>query len=384
VTMHLHTNYGGLLQAFALKSVLEGLGHEVEILDMRKKIWFPSPLKAPLIYAKRALLSLLKKNGPEVFREYRLKREYPYISSQLMPFVSNELSPRLIERYEDVKEGEYDAFVVGSDQVWRPMCFEYTREAFLSFTAGWNVVRVSYAASFGTAELEYEYQLLEDCSRLLAEFDGVSVREDSGVAMCDEWLDCDRAVHVLDPVMLLDADRYRSMALKAQEHPAKGRLATYILDRTQSKSLLVARMSELIGKNVHDLSVYPKDASIPLSERVVPPIENWIAGFADSDFVVTDSFHGCVMSILMHKPFVVVGNRLRGLARIDSLLSMFGLESRFIGGLDPEDDGTSWLMEIDWKKVDHVLEEQRRLSMGFLCRYLPVETSSDAGEIKEK
>ena len=367
VTLPLHTNYGGILQAYALKSVMSSMGHDVTVFDLEDKIWFPKWWKAPLIYMKRGLFRAVKgKKGPEVFREYRLRREYPVVSSHVSQFVDRQIAPRLLSGYGQIKEGEYDAFVVGSDQVWRPCNFDRVQDAFLEFASGWNVRRLSYAASFGTSDLEYEYMQLEDCSKLLADFDAVSVREDSAVKICDEWFDCENAVHVLDPVMLLTADQYRELAGPAASHKAKGKIAIYILDRSKSKSGIVDFVTRCTGKEVADISVYPKDRSIPLNDRIVPPMEEWISAFDDADFVVTDSFHGCVMSILFHKPFLVASNHGRGLSRILSLLDMFGLGSRHVDGIDPDDDGEGWLMDIDWDSVDAVLEQWRGKSIGFL------------------
>ena len=367
VTMPQHTNYGGILQAYALKTAIESSGHEVTVFDQKNKTWFPPLWKAPFMYAKRALLRTLKgSKGPEVFREFRLKREFSIVSSRLAPFVSKELAPRVLGSYAEIKEGEYDAFVVGSDQVWRPCNFDPIQDAFLRFAKGWDVRRVSYAASFGTSELEYEYLLLEECASLLGAFDAVSVREDSGVQLCDEWFDCEKAVHVLDPVMLLDVEHYKRLAEGAAVRKSKGKIATYILDRTKVKYNVTAFVTRCTGKEVADLSVYPKDRYLPLQDRIVPPIEEWIAGFEDADFVVTDSFHGCVMSILFHKPFLVIGNSARGLSRVLSLLNIFGLESRLVEGIDPDDDGEGWLMEMDWDSVDAILEQWRAKSKAFL------------------
>jgi hypothetical protein len=236
----------------------------------------------------------------------------------------------------------------------------------LRFAKGWDVRRVSYAASFGTSELEYEYLLLEECASLLEFFDAVSVREDSGVQLCDEWFDCERAVHVLDPVMLLDVENYRKLAERAGRRKTEGKIATYILDRSNTKDNVIDFVVRCTGKEVADISVYPKDRYLSLQDRIVPPMEEWIAGFEDSDFVVTDSFHGCVMSILFHKPFLVVGNSARGLSRVQSLLNIFGLESRLVEGIDPDDDGEGWLMEMDWADIDAVLQQWRTKSMAFL------------------
>ena len=374
VTMSLQMNYGGLLQAYALKTLLEDSGHEVTVFDLKRKVCFPKPIKAPFIYLKRSLLRIIKGNsGPEVLREYRLRREYPFVSSKVSQFTSEYISPRMLNSYSDIRKGEYDAFVVGSDQVWRPEYFLQIRDAFLMFTKGWDIKRVAYAASFGTDEMEYEYSLLEECSSLLSKFDAVSVRESSAVRMCDEWFDREDAVHVLDPVMMLAKEKYMDIVGNRENPDADGSIVTYILDRSPVKSAVADFVAKVTGRRICDVSVYPKDRFIPLSQRVVPPLEHWLASFMAAEFVVTDSFHGCVLAILFHKPFLVVGNKSRGLARIDSLLGIFGLEHRLVDGIDPDDDGKDWLMEFDWERIDSVLNEYRALSYGFLQKALQVD-----------
>lgn len=368
ITLPLHTNYGGLLQAYALKYKLEQQGHKVDVIDLKDKMPAPKGLKAPFIYLRRMASAIFK--GTEVFREKRYARELPVVAANTSKFVDKYISPRLIDGYKDIKEGEYDAFVVGSDQVWRPLYFRNIEDAFLRFAEGWDVKRIAYAASFGTDRLEYEYTQLEACGKLLEQFDAVSVREDSAVRMCEEWLDYEGAVHVADPVMLLDASELAELVTRAGEsegHPAAGRILTYILDPSKEKSAAVDFISRVSSAQVYDASVNPYARELPLNERVVPSVEKWIAGFAEADFVVTDSFHGCVLSILMHKKFLAVGNSRRGMARLSSLLDMFGLDGRLVHGIDPEDDGEYFLSDIGWEAVDEKLKAFKEHSEKFLA-----------------
>ena len=99
-------------------------------------------------------------------------------------------------------------------------------------------------------------------------------------------------------------------------------------------------------------------------------MEDWIACFEDAEFVVTDSFHACVLAILFHKPFIVLGNPHRGMSRIVSLLESFGLDDRLVHGLDPEDDGEYYMNDPDWRAVDEILEQKRGESMAFLMKSL--------------
>ena len=367
ITLPLHTNYGGLLQAFALKRCLTEIGHEVSVLDLEDKMPGPKPFKAPFVYARRMLVRMLKGSAaPEIFRERRFREELPVVGANTETFISERIAPRVVRSFSQLKEGEYDAFVVGSDQVWRPRYFPDVENAFLAFAKGWDVKRIAYAASFGTSELEYDSEKLSVCADLLSSFDAVSVREESGVRMCSEWFDREDVTHVIDPVMLLDVQAYRDMASSAEEHPAKGKLVTYILDDSAHKRSVVDFISRAGGFEVHDVSVRPYDRDLPLEERVVPALEQWLAGFADADFVVTDSFHGCVLAILFHKRFIAVGNTSRGLARLQSLTEMFGLDQRLVQGIDPEDDGEYFLEEPDWMSVEGVLQKRREECLGFL------------------
>lgn len=368
ISLPLHVNYGGILQSYALKKELESMGHEVVVIDRKVKMPFPKWWKAPLIYMNRALKSLKGgSDAPEVFREYRCRKEYPVLSRELKPFVDAEIAPLMIDSYKDIKKGDFDGFIVGSDQVWRPRYFGKIEDAFLEFTRGWDVKRISYAASFGSDSLEFDSETLRICAGLLDCFDAVSVREDSAVTMCDEWLDCDRAVHVLDPVMLVDVADYQKIADGAKTRRAVGKIMTYILDPADNKKAIVGLVKAWTGKDAEDFSVNPHDKRIPLDERVVSPMEDWLSGFADADFVVTDSFHGCVLSLIFHKPFIAVGNGQRGMARMRSLLEMFGLDQRLVHGIDPDDDGEFFLSQPDWNAVDAVLEEQRAAARKFLA-----------------
>ena len=371
VTLPLHTNYGGILQAYALRKVIVDLGHECDLIDRECKLVMPPAWKMPLVNLKRLVKNSLHiGSGPEVFREKRIMKELPVVGAEVLRFTDKHISPRVVRKYGDIQIGEYDAFVAGSDQIWRPAYFGNIEDAFLKFTERWNVKRVSYAASFGTDVLEYTYEQLEACSELLKKFDAVSVREQNGVQLCDEWFEREDAVHVLDPVMLLDAKHYAGLAAEATERPAKGKVLTYILDESSEKSAVAQLVSKWMSAEIHDASVYPRDLRRPIHERMVPSIEQWLSCFEDAEFIVTDSFHGCVMSILFHKPFLVVGNASRGLSRVTSLLEMFGLEDRLVQGIDPEDDGEYYVSGIDWARVDSVLEEYRVKSMDFLKRSL--------------
>lgn len=166
------------------------------------------------------------------------------------------------------------------------------------------------------------------------------------------------ASHVLDPTMLLDVQDYVDLVKRADIPKSKGTLLCYILDETESTTDLISRLASETGLVPFRGNSRVEDWSAPLAERIQPPVEQWLRGFMDAELVVTDSFHACVFSILFHKPFVVVGNKERGLARVKSLLKMFGLEERWNSDIPT----ISFSKTIDWKDVDECLEEWRKSS----------------------
>ena len=105
-------------------------------------------------------------------------------------------------------------------------------------------------------------------------------------------------------------------------------------------------------------------SSLKNGQRV---LEHWLACIRDAAFVVTDSFHACVLCILFHKPFIAVGNRARGMARLKSLMEMCALEQRLVHGIDPGDDCRLFLDGPCWDDVDRRVLALRQVSLDFLC-----------------
>src|SRR5690606_8307050 len=102
---------------------------------------------------------------------------------------------------------------------------------------------------------------------------------------------------------------------------------------------------------------------------VFPPVEEWLQSFDDAAFVLTDSFHGCIFSIIFNKPFIAVGNTKRGISRFESLLKHFGLSERLVYPSD-RIDGKLLLQTIDWDAVNHIRQTQVDLAEAFFKKSL--------------
>ena len=361
LTLPLHTNYGGILQAYALQTVLERMGHDVCVIEKKRQPLRLPLWKAPLSYGKRILKNLTGNPFP-IFYEQKMNREEPIVGQNTDKFINKYIKRRIVDDFSDIKETDFDAIVVGSDQVWRPKYFNDNIEnAYLRFAEGWEIKRIAYAASFGTNEWEYTPEQTERCAKLLKRFNAVSVREKSGVGLCREHFHIE-AKHVLDPTMLLSADDYVKLFEVAGTPKSSGTLLCYILDETPEKTALVNKIAE--EKHLIPFRVNSKveNPMATLSERIQPSVEQWLRGFYDAKLVVTDSFHACAFSILFNKPFIVIGNTKRGISRFTSLLFMFGLMDRLItNNIFNKKRG-----KIDWNNVNEIKLRLKGKSMNIL------------------
>lgn len=365
LTQPLQANYGGLLQNYALQQTLIRAGHEVETIDWGR----PKSLRAELYRMKLQFLATwFQSQYPEV-RYQPSKKELATIWRNTNHFINaylNHTVPMhsLNEFRHQANIGKYDAFVVGSDQCWRPCYNSFLSSMFLGFANDMDVKRISYAASFGTDKWEFSPQQTAVCASLAQKFDLVTVREDSGVTLCKDYLGVD-AVHVLDPTMLLSKEDYILIIEKEQEPKSDGTLFNYILDPDAKKSTFIDKVAQENGLKV--FQVLPKcqaetrtrkDVKSRIDDCVFPGVSTWLRAFMDAEMTVVDSFHGMVFSIIFNKPFWVIGNAHRGMSRFTSLLKVFHLENRLLdaSGLDDVDLSQS----IDWESVNEILKEKQK------------------------
>ncbi|NLI85925.1 MAG: polysaccharide pyruvyl transferase family protein [Propionibacterium sp.] len=359
-------NYGALLQAYALQRAVRDLGGQ----PCTDESW---PVTDVTQFLNRTY-GVIRERFPSFARTKRdlkwraLERPRSFVTDKLdtVSIFGWGAKPRRGCRLD------YDAYVVGSDQVWRPHSALGSR--MLEFVPDdSHGVRLAYGVSFGTDCLSVANEtLLRSHQRAVERFNYLSVREDSAVGMCRQLWNVD-AVHVVDPVMLYEAADYT--ALFETDAPKvgiqSGGLLSYVLDPTARKTVLVQSLSEQMKKGLR--SILPED---PCSvgeyfedptRWAYPSVPQWVSSFARSDAVVTDSYHGLVLALTFERPFVVIGNARRGLARFESLLRTTGLEAQLIRS---QEDVGDICLDIDWASVRERIATLRRTSWEFLCRSL--------------
>ena len=358
ITQPLHTNYGGLIQNYALQQTLKHLGHEPITLDQRNT---SSPQwRIIASYIKTFLLKLIGKGGNRLYPK-QMDREKKHIRQHTNLFIERYITHT--EPFKHTKEfrsytisHQLDALIVGSDQVWRPIYNQNVLCSFLNFAKGLNLTRLAYAASFGVDFWEFNKYETRHAKELICKFKAISVREHSGIDLCRTFLGCD-AVHVLDPTMLLDKEDYMQLVEKENEPISNGNLFTYILDESEEKELIIKKVAS-------DLDLQPF-ATMPKHQTdAFPPLTQWLRAFMDSKFVVCDSFHGAVFSIIFNKPFLIIGNKERGMTRFNSLLDTFELNNRMIDNIVNVHSIVN--SPIDWEKVNQIRCEMKNYSIQFL------------------
>ena len=353
LTLPLHVNFGGILQCYALQTVLERMGHEVSVLntdfvnvDYKTRIG---------LFIKRLVKTCIGKESK--FYGWKTEREITQKYTQV--FIRKHIHLLNVQDLSLLKEDDFDAIVVGSDQIWRPMYCQPIANAYLKFAKDWtSIKRIAYATSFGTDKWEYTHEETQECASLVKLFDAVSVRENTAVDLCRKYLEVE-AVQVLDPTLLLSKEDYLKLIDQSKLKKNEGVFA-YFLDVTSSKMDLANRIAKERGLKLYQFNNPNVDClSLHFEKRIQQPIEEWIAGFRDASFVVTDSFHGCVFSIIFNKPFVVIGNEERGIARLKSLLSMLDFDYSVASNIHQ-------LQKIEWNKTKLILDKYRQISLSFL------------------
>ncbi len=360
LTLPFNNNYGGYLQAYALMETLKQMGHEPTIINRRSnhKLKLIGKLK---FFAKGLTLSIIKRQRQPLI--WNVESEFFRTGEKMISFFNTYITPQMrflytTEALRKECEGKFDAYIVGSDQVWRAIYVPDISNYYLDFTAGWNVKRIAYAASFGTDKPEYTDKEKIVCGNLIQKFDAVSVREKSGVNVINNFGWKTNGVEiVLDPTMLLGANHYDKLIANRQSD-AKDKIFSYILDFNQTKQAIVDCISHSLKKEIVGI------LSLRNRWKTNPSVEEWLLNIRNSDFVITDSFHGTIFSIIFHKEFVVIPNHGRGVDRFTSILSLLGLESRMINSIAEVDNILR--NPIDWNSVNTKYDALIQHSINFL------------------
>ena len=360
LTHPLTGNYGGLLQAYASYMILNTLGYNSYLYHYIPKD-LPVASFSYLRYYGSCLKALLtpQKGFNPIWRKL-------YIAKQFTRQLRTHHQAGVTSNSEAVR------YYVGSDQVWRATyCRKMKSVAyyFLDFaTSEQRRNSIAYSASFGSDEWEGSPEETERCRQLLKDFKAVSVREHSGVNICKDTFDAS-AVQMPDPTLLLEPQEYnRIIKGTTTWQPQQPWLSVYVLDTSPQIAQLLQNCERQLNTPLQHL--LPHTGATKLRDRIALSVPQWLRLIRDGEYLITDSFHGCVFAIIFNKPFICLGNESRGSARFDSLLSTFDLQDRLITNQDADTIVQTLTSPIDWDRVNAIRRSEQKRAFEFLRKNL--------------
>ena len=364
VTLHRSYNLGAVLQAFALQSTIRNLGYSCTIIDYI----------APSLWADY-LKGLFDSKGHSG-RAHNLRVLWHFCSLVRLQRRFDEFRTRLLmvtsQSYRTVHDLArdrlpFDAFVAGSDQIWRPK-FDDERIKFFCLDFVSSGRRIAYAPSFGVSKLpKFHYERM---TGLIRHFDSLSAREDSGCGIIHE-LTGRKAEHVLDPTLLLSIAEYDKITIAP---PQKGPFILLYPMECSKELLRLARNIRACLKLPIVVVVpvyYTQNSFFKFADRAVRdagPAE-FLGWMKHASMVCTNSFHGIAFSLVYRKNFLSVPHSTMN-DRLRSLLECMGLLSRQVSGLQELRPSDPLLGPIDYAPAERRLQEAKDRSMDYLRQAL--------------
>lgn len=359
LTFHRALNYGALLQAYALKTVLEKLGNSVSVIDYRNQViedayYYQSfferkGFKSKIKYIIQGSTEISKRNKFERFRNDKLSlsdKEFTKVNIHSI----NQL---------------YDLFVVGSDQVWNYNAHGFDTTYFLDFVED-NSKKRSYAASIGLSTLSDSYMI--EYKRLLNNYQIVSIREKQGKDLLNSCGISNVRVDV-DPTLLLTSSEWKQVA--SDYSISENYIFAYYFELTPSLKLFVEKLAKATGcivVYVGNAFKSPFDCSC-LGLKDASP-EEFVSAISNASYVVTNSFHGTALSIVFNRPFFVelLQSDSAVNSRLSNILQETFLEHRQLTCF--KDINEACESSINWDEVNDIISSKRHDSVAYLMEYM--------------
>jgi hypothetical protein len=353
LTLNGYSNYGNRLQNLALQNNIQSLGFVAETIlvyrkrnlsDRKKRITSMSKLLEKITKRLRVLLAgNIINQRQKIFIEFTKK----YILETSFVLSQKDCPENLLDKY--------DFFIVGSDQVWNPNNLHGTSFFFLTFAE--NKKRISYAASFGIAELPAEWE--KKYREWLSDFSYISVREDSGANIVKDITGRNAEVH-LDPTMLLTKEDWLGTLETKFKKPDKDYILMYFLGKLTSN--VRSKINAYAKEN--DLDIIELNSKKDKEVYLYGPSE-FVHVINSAKLVITDSFHGAAFSITLQTPFVVFkreGDGPEMFSRINTLLNKFEMSDR----IWEENILQRNILELDFSNSVTILKYERDRSEIYL------------------
>lgn len=363
VTLYRGYNYGTSLQAYALKTYIERLGYQTDIIwksegahsgrDIRfEKLYrmFKRSILRPHLF-KETLIGYLGNFNNAPSKEVRQK----YLSFTEKNLNVYALSNRQLKNYAE-SSGTL-AIVCGSDQIWKVNAANVDPMFYLQFVPEYK--RVAYAPSFGGSSVpSYNKKII---SEYLNSIPNITVREKSGIKIVQQ-LTGRKVQSAIDPTLLID---WHELIKPIGEKY----ILMYFLDEPSDfvlrKIVKIARNKGLkIYAIPHKFGKYAKYPEINL--RLIGPAE-FPSIIANASCIYTDSFHGTAFSVNLNRPFWTLQRNYKSFksqsSRITDFLDLVNLSDQYV---TQENQSSLELPGLDFENANKILNKQRKISRKYL------------------
>lgn len=356
LTFHRAINYGAFLQAFALKTHLTSLGHEVEIVDYWPEGHADCYRVLPQSWKKRSLFGKVKFFISFILRSSRAKKRIEGMQRLVKQYFDLPPVP-CYQTAESLKSLSYDCVVYGSDQIW----WKSTIPGYSGFDPVYwgeylpaSIKKVAYAPSMGIIDLTDQDK--EQIRKWLCNFKALSVRE-TGLYEAIHGLTDKEMPIVLDPVFLIPRKEWEKFCYPVNRSKY---ILYYNLIPSVEADLLVKKLRQ--KRNCDVLEITGSVNPLKIGKRYLQTVDafEFISLIRNADFVVTSSFHGTAFSIIFEKQFFVIGLGKKA-GRVESLLKMVGLENHLL-----ESDNGCRKDKIDYNIVKQLLFKHFEYSNNYL------------------
>ncbi len=347
ITCSRPTNYGAVLQTYGLNTALRAMGVNAKVLDYDPAYYHTSTQPLPIRVVRNIVRFPDLCKGRKVFGKF-LEDYVP---------MSTKTYHSLAEIEEDVPKA--DVYLCGSDQIWNCKNKLNGRDdAFFLTFAPAKARKVAYAASIAMPEIPINQK--ERYRKLISKFDAVSVREPSAIPMLTE-LGITNVQSVVDPVFLLERTDWDIIADASDFVPSEEYVLVYGYNRQKNVYKYARQLAKKLGVKVYTIGTAIEDYTLDQDRYFwnVSP-NTFVNLIRNAKAVVTNSFHGTVFSIVYNKPFHFFTVRQTTNSRMLDLLDSFALSDRHVK------DDSILNDEINYKKTNHLLREQKNHSLKFL------------------
>lgn len=302
--------------------------------------------------------------------------------------VHYEMSPEV--HYPDMTRADdrCNNFILGSDQLWNYHCIKDNGWYFMLDFVGDTKRKIAYATSFGHDHSFFPPEEEKKARFYLQRFNSISVREDSGVQICRDVFGVE-AVKMIDPAFLCGRRAYERLLPNAKVRFDSPYLLAYILTPSDEKKKALLYLAKRLNLKLKVIVDRQGDKAelirqLGLEENMLQAdqIEDWLYSIKHAEYIVTDSFHGTLFSIVFNKRFVSINNPRRGATRFTSLLSSIHLENHLV----PENSSEADILhaitqDINYEEVqvllDRQIDEAKRWLDTALHQPLPEPTGYD-------